>query len=432
MNGRHTAIIPHLIALCLTVGMAACGGSRSGAAGEAAPLPWLLAGAASTIVSPEPGAFIAGDARNRRFTGEHDPLHARAVVFSHRGDAAAILVVDNIGLNHPDVQRIQQRAAELATTVELPPDRILVSSTHTHSGPDVVGLWGEHELHSGRDEAYMAVLVEAAASQVATAAARLQPVALETASADVLLAWVENVAEPDLLDPRLTVLRLTAADGTTVATLTNYACHPTVLDGVSALVSADYVAGFYRSMSEALSGEHLFLQGAIGGWVQPVKGVRTFELADAYGAELAVAAQNALVRAEPALQPRLEFRRRAFEIPLENPGFIALLRAGVLTRPLYEGHLRTEVAYLALGNIALATHPGETSPAHSLATRQMLGGDHTMVLGLTQDALGYILKSEYFDPGTDIPSADYLTATSVGPQAAPRMLQALEAVIHGR
>ncbi|MFU8817188.1 MAG: hypothetical protein ACNA7W_17715 [Pseudomonadales bacterium] len=428
--------LPRLMTLCLLLSLAACQGERStvtsaqtSRAQMASENPWLQAGAAAAEVSPQPGAFIAGDARNRRFAGEHDPLYARAVVFAHGEQAAAIVVVDNIGLGHPDVQRIQRRAAELTTSLELAAERILVSSTHTHSGPDVTGLWGEHELSSGRDETYMAQLIEAAARQVAAAAASRQPVELLIGSANVPLSWVENVTEPGLLDSRLTVVRLQAIDGTTVATLTNYACHPTVLDGVSDQVSADYVGGFYRAMSERFDGEHLFLQGAIGGWVQPVKDGRGFELADRYGTTIAEAAQRALAEAEPWRMPRLDFQRHRFEIPLENPGFLALLEAGVLQRPLYDGHIRTEVAYLALGGVSLATHPGETSPAHSLATRQMLGGEHTMVLGLTQDALGYILKPEYFAAATDIPSADYLTATSIGPEAAPRMLQALRAVI---
>ena len=44
----------------------------------------LLAGAASADVTPPLGAFIAGDARNRRFTAVHDPLRARAVAFRSR------------------------------------------------------------------------------------------------------------------------------------------------------------------------------------------------------------------------------------------------------------------------------------------------------------------------------------------------------------
>jgi hypothetical protein len=415
------------LALAMVLLVAACDG-RVPTAAEG-PLPWLKAGASSAVVSPEPGAFIAGDARNRRVTGVHDPLYARAVAFAYRGEVAAIAVVDNIGLNNPDVARIQRRAAALATSVDLAPERVLVSSTHTHSGPDVVGLWGEHELHSGRDDAYVAALIETTARQVALAIERLQPVAVEVASADVSLDWVENVTEPGLLDPRLTVVRLIAGDGGTVATLTNFACHPTVLDGVSTEVSADYPGGFYRAMADALPGEHLFLQGAIGGWVQPVKGDQSAELAFGYGANLAEAALDALARAEPVLTPMLEFRRQPFDIPLENPGFMSLLDAGVLRRPLHDGNVRTEVAYLAIGSLRMATHPGETSPTHSLITRRMLDSDHTMVLGLTQDALGYILTPEYFEPGTDLPSAAYLTATSVGREAAPRMLQALETLI---
>ena len=46
----------------------------------------------------------------------------------------------------------------------------------------------------------------------------------------------------------------------------------TFLDAVHTVVSSDYVGAFYNSMSSQMPGEHLFLQGAIGGWVQPDKG----------------------------------------------------------------------------------------------------------------------------------------------------------------
>lgn len=57
---------------------------------QGAILPALRAGAASAVVSPEPGAFIAGDARNRRFAGEHDPLFARALVVDD-GDRKSVV-----------------------------------------------------------------------------------------------------------------------------------------------------------------------------------------------------------------------------------------------------------------------------------------------------------------------------------------------------
>jgi hypothetical protein len=53
----------------------------------------LLAGAASADVTPPLGAFIAGDARDRRFTAVHDPLRARAVALRGREETVIVLAI---------------------------------------------------------------------------------------------------------------------------------------------------------------------------------------------------------------------------------------------------------------------------------------------------------------------------------------------------
>lgn len=214
----------------------------------------------------------------------------------------------------------------------------------------------------------------------------------------------------------------------TIATLTNFACHPTVMDAISSEVSSDYVAGFYRVMADHLPGEHLFLQGAIGGWVQPDKTERNFERADSIGADVAHAILTLLLYADENAQPRLGVRQRQFLVPLENPGFVSLLEAGVLQRSLEDGQIRTETSWIDVGEAVLVTHPGETSPQYSLDTRTLIDRRHSFVLGLAGDALGFILKPEYFAADVAFPSAEYLTATSVGPQAGPLMMENIAAL----
>src|SRR6185369_6408074 len=104
---------------------------------------------------------------------------------------------------------------------------------------------------------------------------------------------------------------------------------------------------FYRVMGERLGGEPLFLQGAIGGWVQPDKTGRSFELADRYGAAVAGAALELLQHAQTVTDTTLRFARRVVDLPLENPGWTALLDEGVLHREVNQGRLRTEVAWFA-------------------------------------------------------------------------------------
>lgn len=385
------------------------------------------AGAASAVVNPPVGSYIAGDARNRKFTGVHDDLYAKAV-FIHDGQSAvAFVVVDCLGLLSHTVQQIQNEAAKLADLPGLTAERIIVASTHCHNGPDIVGLWGPDVQTSGVDPKYMDRLVATAARQVQRAAASLVPATLHTAQIQSKVDWVLNECEPDELDRTLTVLKLQSTGGKCIATITNFACHPTILDGVHNVVSADWVGGLYRGMADKLDGEHLFFQGAVGGWVQPAKGNRSFELADRYGREIASESLSALEQATITANPRIDFASTTISIPVQNEGWKQLSQLGVLPIKIDES-VETAVAAVHIGDIGIATHPGETAPEHSRITRKMLGTRTTMVIGLALDALGYISKPDYFLHPEKYPHAEYLNMTSVGPEAAPVILEGLRVV----
>ena len=379
------------------------------------------AAAGSVIVNPPEGAFLAGYGRDRRATGVLDDISVKAAVIGVENALLVLLSIDCIGLTRPDILQIQKGIA-----ASLPQVHVVVSSTHTHAGPDVVGLWGAHLWRSGRDEAYMAILVDRAVQLVIELVEQRRPAVSRVASVAAPLDWVENRSEPGLLDQRLAVLQMLDDQGQSIVTLTNYACHPTVLDGDNTLVSADYAAGFYRAMADALPGVHMFLQGAIGGWVQPLQAVSSHARALALGESLADAALQALQVAQPNPAAGLVFRDSVVDIPLDNWGFRLMMWLGVLDRPSYDGAMRTSVATFRLGNALFVTHPGETSPAYSFASRQLAGVEHTFILGLTQDAIGYILKPDYFEEQATYPHAEYLQSVSVGAEAGPSIKAALQ------
>jgi hypothetical protein len=195
-------------------------------------------------------------------------------------------------------------------------------------------------------------------------------------------------------------------------------------------VSADYVGAYCHEMKRQLGGEHLFLQGAIGGWVQPVEpdGETTPEKAETRGRELATQALQSLAHATTMPATPIRFRSMPLTLPLENPAWQQLAAAGVIRRAFTDS-VTTEVAWFALGSAQFATHPGETAPYFGLETKKMMQTDGPkFILGLSQDALGYILKPVYFeDPAA--PHAAYLTSMSTGPQTGPRILECLRALI---
>lgn len=381
-------------------------------------------GAGAVAVTPAAGSYLAGYGADRRSTGSLDPVWVKVVVIKTGAERLAILTVDCIGLTRPDILRI-----EAGVLRSLPGTHVVVSSTHTHAGPDVVGIWGPAMWRSGRDEDYIDGLVETAIALVIETDQATQTATSRVASVDAPMSWVENVSEKELLDSRMAVLQFVSSTGETLATLTNFACHPTVLGPDNTLVSADYVHGFYRHMAAKLSGEHLFLQGAIGGWVQPVQGDRSHSLALELGESLANVALKALMTADENVYAPLLFETVELDVPLDNWGFRLLIWLGVLERELHAGAMRTSVVWFKVGQAEFVTHPGETSPAYSLASRSLLNARHSFVMGLTQDAMGYILKPEYFAEDVSYPHAEYLTSVSVGVEAGPRVMAALEEIV---
>lgn len=395
----------------------------------------LTAGGSRAAINPEMGAFIAGADRNRTFTEIRDSLYAQAVVIGDGSTTIAIVTIDCIGLLNPEIRRIQQLAS---AATGIPADHIIVSSTHTHAGPDVVGIWGPDPLTSGVDTTYISRLVNTASEQIIQAHQKQKPVHVTGAEGVYGGQWFANICKEEL-DPALSVLQFRDEDGRSVATLTNFACHPTFLDTHFSVVSSDYPAAFYRRMDEANGGVNLFLQGAIGGWVQPKDEVihaeqpsenkepLNFVLADRYGKDVADSALVLLQKAAALPNPSIRFASSDFKLPVDNANWRLLSQAGVIHRSISDS-VATTMAWFAIGPAQFATHPGETTPWLSLQTRARMGTGPRFVLGLSQDALGYMLKPEFFTDSTRL-HAGYLTSMSLGPETTPVLLKQLDALI---
>ncbi len=395
-------------------------------AAASAQEPRLEVGAASATVNPEPGVYLAGYDLDRKSTGVHDDLSARAVAFYDGESVVVLLVVDAVSLQYDTVQAIRGAASRLVTRIPLPPERVIVQATHTHCAPDTIGIYGPDEMTCGRNAAYMERLVDTCARQVAQAVDNLRPAKIVFAETECK-GWAVNDSEPHILDNAVTVLQALDADGKSIATLTHFACHPTVLDGHTTLSGADWVAAFYRTM-DAMPGEHLYLQGAIGCWVQPVTPERTFALAEKYGADLGQKVLAALPSAQPLAPGKVRFAVKPFDLPNENPKFMLMGALGLVPREFGES-IKTEVAWFAVGDAQFATLPGEAAPEYARMLKDLMDSGPRFTLGLGLDHLGYICPERYFDQTGEIPHAEYLIEMSPGRQAGPAMMAALQSIV---
>ena len=385
----------------------------------------FMTGAAVENITPETGSFIAGHTKNRRFTGIHDSLYVKAIVWTDTKNSTTLLTFDCIGLLYPALLEIRKEVAKRIPSPQYNPENIVISSTHTHSGTDVVGIWGANELSSGVDSAYMKKLVLAAADAVEKAWKKKQPSTVHYAENNFGNDWVYNISDSTVLDRALTVLQFKDAQGNSIATLTNFACHPTIMDGANNQVSADYVGGMYQYLDKIYGGTNFFLQGSIGGWVQPEYEPKNFETAGKRGLQLGMAVENALKKQQKIDAPAVTFKSNSLKLPVSNKGFKLLAAAGVIKRSITDS-VTTEMAWFTLGTAQFITHPGESTPVHSLQSKQYLKTKGPkFVLGLSQDALGYILTPDFFEPDSRLKHKEYLTSMSIDKEAGNLIIKAV-------
>ena len=95
------------------------------------------------LSNPAEPVYLAGFSQNRIATAIHDDLRAVACVIDDGKTRLALVSLDAIGFFHDDVIAVRRQLA-----AELKLDYVMVCSTHNHSTPDLMGLWGPHYLKS--------------------------------------------------------------------------------------------------------------------------------------------------------------------------------------------------------------------------------------------------------------------------------------------
>jgi len=370
--------------------------------------PELLAGAAEADISPREPDWLGPT----RFV-LHDPLKARAAVFA-RGDLrVAIVGGDIFGMRKIDVDPIEARLREKGIS------HLLLAMSHVHSAGDPIGIYGHYP------EKFVQRIQEGVFEAVTAALGALRPVAtLRGASDELSLAGgrveglFRNARNPGIVDPQIAVVQALGADGKAIVTLAHFACHPEGIqhDREKPLeVSADYPGYLCDALRETTGAQAVFLNGALGGMVSGDTRARTHEEASTQGRRLAKEIERLLTFAV-AMPRKVEFERSRLEIPVTNPQMVAFeLSSG--RKSSYRGRNVTEMFHLQLGGAELITIPGELLPEVSFEILERMKGYPRMIVGLTNDEIGYII------PPYDFRSGDYEESMSLGPAAAPAVLR---------
>ncbi|WP_418606984.1 amidohydrolase family protein [Georgenia sp. SUBG003] len=222
----------------LTLRQVVAGGARGGVSARGP----VRAGVAVRDVTPGPGCLMSGFvARTSPATGAHDTLLVQALVV----EDTAVVTVDVVGLHEEDCGTVRRRCP-------LPDDRVVVHATHTHGGP--VSMRGR--LGSPRDEGWWQRVLDACVNAVTEAVEKQEPAIVRAGYAEAP-GIARNRRRPDgPVDDAVPVVRLERDDGSVLATVVSYACHPVVLGADNTLLTADYPGVVRRRLSEATGGAH--------------------------------------------------------------------------------------------------------------------------------------------------------------------------------
>ena len=402
----------------------------------------LRAGAARVELAVPPGTPLAGYGdRARRLLlpdilGRHphafwfrpnegalDPVAARALVLESGGQRLTWLSIDLIAVDSAFTARVARALGEAG----LPPGAVIVSASHTHSGPGAFmesGLLAMVSVDRG-DRGVRETLI----GNVVQAARRAQ------ASMGAARIGSASVTAPDLTigrlgqaaDREIVILKVASQTGTLIATVWNYAIHGTMLPAFNLRLSGDVMGVASRELERLTGAPALFVNGAVGD-VSPARHGETESRE--VGRELA-AAVHAGLQTATAVAP-LPFVVTAARVDLPSPTLsirncTASWVPGWLRVPLGAALPRaTELTAVRLGDVAWVTVPGELQSRLGRAVKRAGPPEigRVLIAGVSNDYLGYFLTAD------DYRRVSYVAcATLYGPEAGPLLTQSAEDLI---
>lgn len=452
----------------------------------------LAAGAAAISIRPDGALPMIGFVRRQApAAGEGLPLEATALLLQ-RGDTRVLLCgVDTIGVPAEESDALRRR---VAAAISADPAAVILNWNHTHSAPPpgrallrrsgLLETSGDAEV-----DAYGELLGDRLVALAVRAAEGLEPAAVTWGQgrADISVnrrerdrhgRIVHGWRTDGLVDQQVTALQAQRADGSPIATVVSFGCHP-VAGGMDLPVySSDYPGALRIAMRRRFGGECVFLQGAAGNVLPRVSFGPDESEATLMGERLALEAAHSVadrparptrmvVEGDASLIPMILYRRvvdtgdvplaaaeRRVTFPLapapgrdeleamaeryeaergdaqargagpaelHGIGYHAKWARALADDPEPPTALEGSLHAVRVGDGLILTTPGELFTELGWAIKQRAPGAPTAALGYTNGAVGYLPTPEAYAEGGYEPAysnRSYGTPAVVAPECA--------------
>lgn len=406
----------------------------------------LKIGMAQKDITPPLGSPIAGNFReDYGCRGVYHRLYARAMVFDNGRQRIGIAVADLAGVSAEMVRVCRQKIKE---TCSMEPSNIMIAATHTHSGPDVMGLIPDQRVdvqtvemvQSGIAEAVIEADRNKVLARVGFGSGKEGTIAhnrrLRLMDGKTHMNWekiepgeIKEILGP--IDPEVGVIKIEDIHGKPLGVFINYTCHPAILAGDNYLISADYPGFTYQRLKDIFGQAVLviFSNGAEGNinQIDPYNPAqkRGFEEAERLGNKLADEVANvyrqiktfdsALIKTstEELLVPRRKISDErlnwAKKVLAEWDGKtlglvdglpdIFYAREAMMLKEKENEPVSSEIQVMRVGDMALVGLPGEVFVEYGLEIKDMSHFKKTFIIGLANDYIGYVPTLKAFQEG---------------------------------
>jgi neutral ceramidase len=359
--------------------------------------------------------------------GIASPLHARAFVFSQGGLSMGIITADLLMLDREQAWQVRAEAGKLTG---IKPANIIISCSHTHSGPAPTSFLGNPP-----DPKYINWLLKALAGALLQAWDNQEEVRVGFASTQVEGVGANRRNPEEAADQELIVLGFRNKAGALKALLFNFACHPTVLGADNLRITPDYPGAAVAVLKKLFPGTVAgFINGACGDIsTRFTRREQTHAEAERLGAILGAAAASLAaglsfadadlaaqtitlpVAAKQAVEPA----QAQAEIARWQGRLAELQRAGApagelrqaqtnLEGALFQKELKKVLATLErdvqlclwrIGGLGLVTIPGELFSGLGRAIKDQSPFMNTIIAGYSNGYINYIPHREAYRQG---------------------------------
>jgi hypothetical protein len=373
----------------------------------------LRAGVAKTDITPTGSEILWGfESRTTPATGTIDPLYARVLVLEAGGKRLALVTLDlGRAFGPASMHRLRESAARSSNI-----SCLLAAASHTHSAPVI------RDEYPGEPPGWERAALDKIGRAIDEAARNLEDARIGTGTGSVYVAHNRLRENPDgtitwfernltkvptsPVDPTVSVLRVDRANGSPMAVLVNYSCHPVVFGSDNLKYSADFPAAMSRVVESEFGGKILsfFLQGAPGD-INPYYAVTPIEedaarwrdwTGERLGHEAARVAKTIETKANPV--STMDFREESMTLRLrwnEEKFRAALVKfLGPEGVKIYGAKVKSEFSVplttvLINREIAFMTYPGEPFVDFQTNWRDRCPVGSAFLLGYTNGYYGY-------------------------------------------